>query len=160
MEMAQISPRNGAKTFEQLDKTRVGVLIGTGIGGMSVFANNVETQASVRTASKLCLLLTKFRTVFARLWRLFRPRLHDLDVHCRPFVRSKQWLSPALMWDSVSLACVASLQVTKGFKRISPFFIPYAITNMGSGLLAMEHGFMGPNYSVSTGEGSKRRRER
>lgn len=45
------------------------------------------------------------------------------------------------------------LQVTKGFKRISPFFIPYAITNMGSGLLAMEHGFMGPNYSVSTGEG-------
>jgi len=38
----------------------------------------------------------------------------------------------------------------KGFKKISPFFIPYSITNMGSGLLAMEHGFMGPNYSVST----------
>ncbi|CAG9465776.1 unnamed protein product [Pedinophyceae sp. YPF-701] len=38
----------------------------------------------------------------------------------------------------------------KGFKRMSPFFIPYAITNMGGALLAMEYGFMGPNYSIST----------
>ena len=38
----------------------------------------------------------------------------------------------------------------KGYKRISPFFIPYAITNMASALLAMDVGFMGPNYSIST----------
>ncbi|KAK1683415.1 hypothetical protein QYE76_044263 [Lolium multiflorum] len=38
----------------------------------------------------------------------------------------------------------------KGYKRISPFFIPYSITNMGSALLAMDVGFMGPNYSIST----------
>lgn len=38
----------------------------------------------------------------------------------------------------------------KGWKRVSPFFIPYVITNMGSGMLAMELGFMGPNYSIST----------
>jgi len=84
MMMAGFHPKKDQEAFEKLDRSRVGVLVGTGIGGMSVFANNVETQ------------------------------------------------------------------VTKGFKRISPFFIPYAITNMGSGLLAMEHGFMGPNYSVST----------
>ena len=40
--------------------------------------------------------------------------------------------------------------VTKGYKKISPFFIPYAITNMGGALLAIELGFMGPNYSIST----------
>ncbi|KAG1660277.1 hypothetical protein FOA52_006744 [Chlamydomonas sp. UWO 241] len=44
---------------------------------------------------------------------------------------------------------VANL-VTKGYKKMSPFFIPYAITNMGSALLAIDQGFMGPNYSIST----------
>ncbi|KAF9609823.1 hypothetical protein IFM89_018677 [Coptis chinensis] len=38
----------------------------------------------------------------------------------------------------------------KGFKKISPFFIPYSITNMGSALLAIDLGLMGPNYSIST----------
>ena len=40
--------------------------------------------------------------------------------------------------------------VNKGPKKITPFFIPYAITNMGGALLAIEKGFMGPNYSIST----------
>jgi len=38
----------------------------------------------------------------------------------------------------------------KGPKRMSPFFIPFTITNMGGAFVAMEYGFMGPNYSVST----------
>jgi len=38
----------------------------------------------------------------------------------------------------------------KGHKRLTPFFIPYIITNMGGALLAIDTGFMGPNYSVST----------
>lgn len=40
--------------------------------------------------------------------------------------------------------------VLKGYKKISPFFIPYSITNMGSALLAIDVGLMGPNYSIST----------
>jgi len=39
---------------------------------------------------------------------------------------------------------------TKGPKRISPFLIPYILPNMGSATLAIEIGFMGPNYSIST----------
>src|SRR5690606_21577135 len=38
----------------------------------------------------------------------------------------------------------------KGIRRLTPFFVPYILTNMGGGLLAMEYGFMGPNYSIST----------
>lgn len=38
----------------------------------------------------------------------------------------------------------------QSFKRVSPFFVPYIITNMGGALLAMDLGFMGPNYSIST----------
>jgi len=38
----------------------------------------------------------------------------------------------------------------KGCKRVTPFLVPYIIPNMASGLLAIEVGFMGPNYSVST----------
>ncbi|NGX61813.1 MAG: 3-oxoacyl-[acyl-carrier-protein] synthase 2 [Chlamydiae bacterium] len=40
--------------------------------------------------------------------------------------------------------------VTRGHKRITPFFIPYIITNMGGALLAIDLGFLGPNYSIST----------
>lgn len=40
--------------------------------------------------------------------------------------------------------------VEKGYKKITPFFIPYAITNMGGALVGIETGFMGPNYSIST----------
>lgn len=32
--------------------------------------------------------------------------------------------------------------VEKGYKKISPFFIPYAITNMGGALLAIETGWV------------------
>lgn len=39
---------------------------------------------------------------------------------------------------------------TKGYKRLTPFFIPFIITNMGGALLAIDLGFMGPNYSIST----------
>lgn len=38
----------------------------------------------------------------------------------------------------------------RGYKRISPFFVPFIITNMAGALLAMDVGFMGPNYSIST----------
>lgn len=39
----------------------------------------------------------------------------------------------------------------EGPRRVSPFLIPYIITNMGGGLLAQElGGWMGPNYSIST----------
>lgn len=38
----------------------------------------------------------------------------------------------------------------KGYKKVTPFFIPYILTNMASALLAIELGFKGPSYSVST----------
>lgn len=38
----------------------------------------------------------------------------------------------------------------KGPRGVSPFFIPFILTNMGGGLLAMDLGFMGPNYSISS----------
>ncbi len=36
----------------------------------------------------------------------------------------------------------------KGPRRVSPFFIPYGISNMASGLVAIRYGFKGPNYCV------------
>jgi len=38
----------------------------------------------------------------------------------------------------------------KGSRRISPFFVPFSITNMGGAMLAIDLNFQGPNYSVST----------
>lgn len=40
--------------------------------------------------------------------------------------------------------------IEKGYQRVTPFFVPYIITNIGGALLAIDAGFMGPNYSIST----------
>ncbi len=74
----------GLSSLDNLDKSRCGVLIGSGMGGMSTFYDGNKTIQE------------------------------------------------------------------KGFKRLTPFFVPYIITNMGSGLLAIDLGFQGPCYSIST----------
>ncbi|OMP02891.1 hypothetical protein COLO4_10735 [Corchorus olitorius] len=74
----------GSQVLDTLDKTKIGVVVGTGMGGLTVFSNGVEAL------------------------------------------------------------------IQKGYKKITPFFIPYSITNMGSALLAIDTGLMGPNYSIST----------
>lgn len=78
LEMAGLYPEN------QLDKSRAGILIGSGMGGMGQFADGVESL------------------------------------------------------------------IKSGPKRVTPFFVPYILTNMAGGLLAMDLEFMGPNYSIST----------
>jgi 3-oxoacyl-[acyl-carrier-protein] synthase II len=77
VEMAGITP-------EKLELNRCGVIIGSGMGGMGLFYDGVETV------------------------------------------------------------------LNKTYRRLTPFFIPYIITNMGSALLAIDLGFRGPNYSIST----------
>lgn len=72
------------EAIDSLQKDRCGVLIGSGMGGMGVFAEGVETLLG------------------------------------------------------------------KGCKRVNPFLVPFIITNMAGGLLAIDTGFMGPCYSIST----------
>ena len=69
---------------EKTDKNRVGVMIGSGIGGLDIHGVNLSTM------------------------------------------------------------------LKSGPRRVSPFCIPYMITNMASGLVSMEYGFGGPNMSIST----------
>ncbi|KAI3993381.1 hypothetical protein MKX01_010124 [Papaver californicum] len=33
---------------------------------------------------------------------------------------------------------------------MNPIYVPFATTNMGSAMLAIDLGWMGPNYSIST----------
>ena len=45
----------------------------------------------------------------------------------------------------------ASVQVSQGKgKRLSPFFIPSALINLGSGHVSIKYGFKGPNHSAVT----------
>lgn len=67
-----------------LNKERCGVIIGSGMGGMSTFVDGVQTL------------------------------------------------------------------LEKGHRRVTPFFVPFILTNMGGALLSMDLGFLGPNYSIST----------
>jgi 3-oxoacyl-[acyl-carrier-protein] synthase II len=38
---------------------------------------------------------------------------------------------------------------TKGPKRVSPFFIPMSITNMGAGMVGIRLGWKGPNFCIT-----------
>jgi 3-oxoacyl-[acyl-carrier-protein] synthase II len=80
----KLALQNSQIDLEKLNKCRAGVIIGSGMGGMQVFIDGVETAFE------------------------------------------------------------------KGVKRVTPFFIPYVLTNMPGALLAIDIGFKGPNYSVST----------
>jgi 3-oxoacyl-[acyl-carrier-protein] synthase II len=40
------------------------------------------------------------------------------------------------------------VKVSRGHKRINPFFVPMILPNTASGYLSIEHGFMGPNYTA------------
>ncbi|KAH9300887.1 hypothetical protein KI387_012470, partial [Taxus chinensis] len=43
---------------------------------------------------------------------------------------------------------VEALRVS--YRKMNPFCVPFATTNMGSAMMAMDLGWMGPNYSIST----------
>ncbi|KAE9448886.1 hypothetical protein C3L33_19202, partial [Rhododendron williamsianum] len=43
---------------------------------------------------------------------------------------------------------IAALSIS--YKKMSPFCVPFVSTNMGSALLGVDLGWMGPNYSIST----------
>ncbi|GMI85989.1 3-ketoacyl-acyl carrier protein synthase I, KETOACYL-ACP SYNTHASE 1 [Hibiscus trionum] len=74
----------GGDKLSKINKERTGVLVGTSIGGLTVFSDGVQNM------------------------------------------------------------------IERGYRKLTPFLIPYTITNMSSALLAIDLGFMGPNYSISS----------
>ncbi len=72
------------EALDRLQKGHCGILIGSGMGGMTMFADGVQTL------------------------------------------------------------------IEKGQRKVSPFFVPYILTNMSGAMLGIDLGFMGPNYSIST----------
>lgn len=84
LRQAGIEKDKNADAHAALDASRVGVIVGSGMGGLTVFQDGVKAL------------------------------------------------------------------VERGHKKITPFFIPYAITNMASALVGIDQGFRGPNYSIST----------
>ena len=49
-----------------------------------------------------------------------------------------------------NIADTANILKERGPRKISPFFIPGSLINLVSGQVSIEHGFKGPNHSVST----------
>jgi 3-oxoacyl-(acyl-carrier-protein) synthase len=73
-------------------------------------------------------------------------------VWCCAAARGPQSLQPALRLCSPHLPqATHTTPHHTGFRKMNPFCIPFAITNMSGALLAMDIGFMGPNYAINTG---------
>ncbi|EFJ47888.1 hypothetical protein VOLCADRAFT_104947 [Volvox carteri f. nagariensis] len=72
------------------------------------------------------------------------PALKDLNrMRCGTLIGTA-------MGGMTSFANAVEALETAGYRKMNPFCIPFAITNMGGAMLAMDLGFMGPNYSIST----------
>ncbi|KAI3425760.1 hypothetical protein D9Q98_007735 [Chlorella vulgaris] len=71
------------------------------------------------------------------------PELQDLDRQ-----RCGILIGTAMGGMQTFANAVESLQTS--FKKMNPFCIPFAIQNMGGAMLAMDLGFMGPNYPIAT----------
>jgi 3-oxoacyl-[acyl-carrier-protein] synthase II len=80
----QAVAQSGLESYAELNKERVGVVIGCGIGGIATIEEN--------------------RTIF----------------------------------------------MTRGPRRVSPFFVPMSIIDMAPGMVSMRWGFQGPNYAVAS----------
>lgn len=70
--------------LDTLDRSRIGVLVGTAVGGVTQFSSGMESL------------------------------------------------------------------IMKGHKKMTPFFVPYTMCNIGPALLAIDIGLAGPNYSIAT----------
>lgn len=72
------------------------------------------------------------------------PELKDLDPsRCGILVGSA-------MGGMTTFSTAIEALTQQGYRKMNPFCIPFAISNMGGAMLAMELGFMGPNYAIST----------
>ncbi|KAG2283092.1 hypothetical protein Bca52824_054312 [Brassica carinata] len=166
-----ISASTSAPKRETYPKKRVVI---TGMGLVSVFGNDIDAYYEKLLSGESGISLidrfdtSKFPTRFGGQICGFSSegyidgknerRLDDCLKYC--IVAGKKALESANLGAGVLVGTgmggltvfsdgVQAL-IEKGHRRISPFFIPYAITNMGSALLAIDLGLMGPNYSIST----------
>ncbi|GMN36784.1 hypothetical protein TIFTF001_006284 [Ficus carica] len=57
-------------------------------------------------------------------------------------------IGSALGGMSVATEGIEALRIS--YKKMHPFSVPFATANMGSAILAIDLGWMGPNYSIST----------
>ncbi|GAB4823522.1 hypothetical protein N2152v2_010568 [Parachlorella kessleri] len=72
------------------------------------------------------------------------PELKDLDrQRCGILIGSA-------MGGMGTFAAGEEALVTAGYRKMNPFCIPFTISNMGGAMLAMDLGFMGPNYPLAT----------
>nr|CAB3500557.1 unnamed protein product [Digitaria exilis] len=81
------------------------------------------------------------------------PLGHDPDEFYNNLLQGISGISEIEAFDCSSYPTVFSDAIEAlrvSYKKMNPFCVPFATTNMGSAILAMDLGWMGPNYSIST----------
>jgi len=155
--------------------TGMGVVTPLGHDVETYFANLVAGKSGIAPIERFDA--SAYPTIFAGEVRGFDPTLHFEPKEAQRTSRYIQYLMHASL-DAVKQAGLdieppkdlyragvilgsgmggmevftenAEALVTKGPKRVSPFFVPMSITNMGSGMVSIRLGWRGPNWAVTS----------
>lgn len=111
--------------MSELDKTRCGVLIGSAMGGMKVSSNLDECQVKHRYGEYPEILHhSSILKIYPRISINFYDQVFLLKISI--MVCLKQVFNDA----------IEALRIS--YRKMNPFCVPFATTNMGSAILAMD----------------------
>ncbi|KAM3081615.1 Mitochondrial beta-keto-acyl synthase [Clarireedia jacksonii] len=72
------------------------------------------------------------------------------DAGWRPQIQEEKEYTGVCLGSGIGNLEILTLNDTKGYKKVSPLFVPKLLINLAAGHISMKYGLQGPNHAVTT----------